>query len=192
MSLFTGIEAINGGEPLLSVDFWDKEIAQGSRLTAIGGSDNHNATIPIDKTAAIGRPTTGVEANELSVPAIIEGIRRGRVIVDLTASHDKLLDLEAHAGAGSAAMGGDLRAAAGTAVDVNIHVVASTGNSVTLLLDGHDSTEVRARELTKQDEIVYAQWTSDGKRHWLRAEVRDSRGALLVLGNPVYINFPPH
>jgi len=30
---------------------------------------------------------------------------------------------------------------------------------------------------------------SDGKRHWLRVNVRGSDGALLVLGNPIYLNF---
>jgi hypothetical protein len=30
---------------------------------------------------------------------------------------------------------------------------------------------------------------SDGKRHWVRVNVRGSDGGLLVLGNPVYLNF---
>jgi hypothetical protein len=32
-------------------------------------------------------------------------------------------------------------------------------------------------------------WKSDGKRHWLAPEVRDTTGALYLLGNPVYINY---
>ena len=29
----------------------------------------------------------------------------------------------------------------------------------------------------------------DGKRHWLRADLRDAKGRLLTVGNPVYVNF---
>jgi hypothetical protein len=36
----------------------------------------------------------------------------------------------------------------------------------------------------EQDEV------SDGGRHWMRVNVRDAEGRLLVLGNPVYVNFP--
>jgi hypothetical protein len=31
-------------------------------------------------------------------------------------------------------------------------------------------------------------WRSDGNRHWLRADVRDADGRLLLLGNPIYLN----
>ena len=41
MSLFTGIEVINGGQ-IISTGFWDRQLAGSLRLTAIGGSDNHN------------------------------------------------------------------------------------------------------------------------------------------------------
>ena len=95
MSLFTGVEAINGGNLLSSADFWDRQLADGIRLTAIGGSDNHNALIPAGEPSAIGRPTTVVEASELSVPAILDGIRRGRVFIDLTSSRDKIVDIQA-------------------------------------------------------------------------------------------------
>ena len=47
MTLFTGVEVINGGEHFLSsADIWDRELAKEFRLTAIGGSDNHNALKP--------------------------------------------------------------------------------------------------------------------------------------------------
>jgi len=31
-------------------------------------------------------------------------------------------------------------------------------------------------------------WPSDGKRHWLRVDVRDAAGKLILLGNPIYLN----
>ena len=34
-------------------------------------------------------------------------------------------------------------------------------------------------------------WSSDGKPHWLRAEVRDAAGKPLLVGNPIYLNAAP-
>ena len=30
-------------------------------------------------------------------------------------------------------------------------------------------------------------WRSDGKAHWIRADARDDRGRLLLIGNPIYV-----
>lgn len=191
MSLFTGIEVINRGVIMLSsTDLWDKEIAAGHRLTAIGGSDNHNALTPAGEPGAIGRPTTVVAAAELSVPAILDGIRHGRVFIDLTSSHDKVLDLTSTAGSSHAIMGEDLTASKGTPVQLDIHVAACAGNQVHLLVDGHESPALVPLDISSNDDTLHAHWTASNGRHWLRAEVRDHQGTLLVLGNPIYINFP--
>jgi hypothetical protein len=42
------------------------------------------------------------------------------------------------------------------------------------------------------DESPSFQWTSDGHAHWLRAEVRDANGSLMLVSNPVYINLATH
>ena len=191
MSLFTGLEVINGGGMMLSsADLWDKQIAAGHRLTAIGGSDNHNALTPADQSGAIGRPTTVVEADELSVPAILNGIRHGRAFIDLTSSHDKLLDLDATAGSSHARMGEDLTASGGVPVQLIVYVAACAGNQVHLLVDGHESPDLAALDIPGNNETLHAQWKAINGRHWLRAEVRNSNGTLLMLGNPIYINFP--
>ena len=63
MSLFTGVEVINGGSSFLSsADFWDRTLAKGVQLTALGGSDNHNASARAGEPGAIGWPETVVEA----------------------------------------------------------------------------------------------------------------------------------
>jgi hypothetical protein len=43
--------------------------------------------------------------------------------------------------------------------------------------------------VTKANEARDFEEVSDGKRHWVRVNVRGSDGGLLVLGNPVYLNF---
>ena len=192
MSLFTGVEVINGGVIMLSSeDIWDRDIAKGHRLTAIGGSDNHNALIPAGQPGAIGRPTTVIEASELSVPAILDGIRKGRVFIDLTSSRDKTLDLEASAGSEHARMGGDLTVATGQEVELGVQISGCAGDTVHLLLDGREETALPPIAIPNERADLRAQWQGETGRHWLRAEIRDSRGTLLVLSNPVYINFPP-
>jgi hypothetical protein len=69
------MEAINGGNadgPLSGVPFWQKRLNDGFRVTAVGGSDNHNATL--EPQHGVGRPTTVVWAKELSEAAVLEGI----------------------------------------------------------------------------------------------------------------------
>ena len=106
-------------------------LGKGLHLAAIGGSDNHNAPEQAGAPGAIGWPTTVVEASELSVAAILEGIRRGRVFIDLTSSRDKVIDLEArdateHDGGDQhwISMGDNIHAAAGDSVTVRVRAMA--------------------------------------------------------------------
>jgi hypothetical protein len=189
MSLFDGVEVINGGRIMLSsADFWDKQLAKGVKLTAIGGSDNHNAPSQPGTAGAIGWPTTVVEATELSVPAILEGIRNGRVFIDLTASHSRRVDIEAKDQAGhSARMGGTLDAPAGDSIAFQIPIAGCPRSKVHLFLDGVETTSLPPLATTAGDETLAFQWSSDGRHHWLRAEVRDSNGSLMLVSNPIYI-----
>src|SRR5580698_2501087 len=174
MSLFSAIEVINNGKPMFSsAKYWDSQLRAGHRLAAVGGSDNHNATIPPGDVGAIGWPTTAVAADELSVAAILDGIRAGRTFIDLTASRDKMLDFAADTGGASAKMGGTLHAAAGTTISVRIHTIAAKGSMIHLLMDGEDSNP----PLPADGVDSTAKVTVAAGRHWLRLEVRDSSGA---------------
>lgn len=190
VNLFSGVEVINSGT-LSSVDFWDRNLAAGVRLTAIGGSDNHNALEKPGQRGSIGWPTTVVEASELSVAAILDGIRHGRAFVDLTASHDKIIDIEARAAASPdtaspVQMGGTLEAGSGASISFRVHLVACLGATVHLFVDGKET--LQPLKANSSDETLPFQWTSDGHHHWLRAEVRDSSGNLMLISNPIYID----
>ena len=90
------VEVINGGitrGPLSGLPFWEARLSAGQRLTAIGGSDNHDAGLAPDKAASVGRPTTVVYADNLSQDAILAGLRAGRVFVDVLGTRDRLLDV---------------------------------------------------------------------------------------------------
>jgi hypothetical protein len=194
MSLLDAVEVVNGGteDPAFSgIPSWEHQVSLGHRLTAIGGSDNHRPFIPLDQPGAIGRPTTVVYASELSTPAILDGIRAGRVFIDLTGSRNRLLDFSAHTADATAEMGGTLEANQGNEVALQVHVAGCQGASVHLIVDGAELSLLPTQSIAGADETLRSSWRSDGRRHWIRAEVRDAEGHLLLLGNPVYVNWGP-
>jgi predicted metal-dependent phosphoesterase TrpH len=187
MGLFSAVEVINYGDQMDSnAKYLDSQLRAGHRLAAVGGSDNHNATTPPGGESAIGWPTTAVEADELSVPAILDGIRRGRTFVDLTASRYKTLDFEAEAEGASAKMGGTLHTAHATPIHVSIHSIAARGSVVHLLLDGDDLNAPLPLQGGAADTTI----SVGSGRHWLRVEVHDGNGANELMSSPLYINFP--
>jgi hypothetical protein len=125
----------------------------------------------------------------LSTPDILDGIRAGRVFIDLAGSQDRILDVHAQAGSSSAVMGGDLSAPSGDNIAIDVHVVGCQGATATLLLDGNPSPELSPQPVTAPDENLRFHWQADGKRGWLLVEIHDNRGQLLLLGNPVYLNW---
>src|SRR6201999_483829 len=144
-SRIQAIEAVNGGslklphgaESLISgIPFWEKRLNAGLRITAVGGSDNHDVDIDPATGQGVGFPTTVVHAAALSQPAVLAAIRAGHVFVDVTGSRDKLLEVTASAGGQTAEMGDALAAPAGTSVKVTIHVAHTAGGSLSLVGDG--------------------------------------------------------
>lgn len=186
-NLVNAIEAINGNDPHhyeADIRFWDSRLAQGYRLVAIGGSDTHR---PEENT--IGHPTTVVHARELSVHGILDAIRAGHDCIDLTASHDKVIYLDATDGTAHAAMGDPLAAPSGDPVTITAHVTDAPGATFHWLLDGKPLASAPPQSLTGSSAEQAAHWTSDGQRHWLRAEVRTADGTLQLLSNPIFFNW---
>jgi hypothetical protein len=192
MHLLTGVEAVNGGSErsgLSDLPFWNQELNRGCRLTGIGGSDNHRPLQPLDQTGSIGSPTTVVYATELSAPAILDGIRAGHVYIDVAGTHDRLLEVTAHAGAHQAEAGDRLVAAPGEAVEFKAHAIAAGGGTMHWIEDGKDVTPSGGATISSADATQTLPWTSDGRRHWFRAQVVGPEGKLWLIGNPIYINW---
>ncbi len=178
------IEVINGGAtramggdaegPFSGVPFWHEQLNRGFRITGVGGSDNHDPSLAPDTPSAVGKPTTLVEADELSEIAILAAIRAGRVAIDLDGTNHRTLDLIAHAGGAPASMGGTLAARPGERVA--FEALVEGGGAVEAWCDG----EVIARE--PRFEIA-----ADGRAHWVRVNVRAPDGRLLMIGNPIYL-----
>lgn len=189
------VEAVNGtdADSLLfsGIPFWQDLLQRGLRPTAIGGSDNHLGGQAGTKGNGVGTPTTVVWADELSQVAILRGVRAGHVFIDTAGTTDRVLEFSARAADGTRAMMGDaLAAPAGTAVRFELHVAHAPGTIVRLLLDASEVPLLRDAGIDGDDAVRSFTWPSDGKRHWIRAEVRDAGGHLLLLGNPIYLNAP--
>lgn len=195
-SRIQAIEAVNGGSlglpggaegPVSAIPFWEARLNAGLRITAVGGSDNHDATIAPTKPAAIGMPTTVVHAADLSQAAILEGLRRGHVFIDLTGSRDRLLEVTATLEGQTAEMGDLITVRAGDKVMLKVHVVGAQGGVVRLAGNGASLSPLTQQDITAGDQIVAFTATADGARRWLRMDVRGADGRLWLLGNPIYL-----
>lgn len=173
-------KALGGFEGVLSgAPFWEAQLNQGRRITAIGGSDNHDAGIPHDKPSAVGRPATVIHAEGLSPEALLAGLRAGRVFIDLDGTRDRMLDLTARTGGAEAVMGGVLPVKPGQAVTFQAVVAGVDAPRLEIVRDG----KVIATPIDAEGRFQVIPETSG----WVRLNVRDTAGRLLLIGNPVYL-----
>ncbi len=189
MRLVDAIEAINSPDTpqdaLLhtqDIAFWQQQLNAGYRITAIGGSDTHQA-----QRGTIGQPTTVVYAQELSVPSVLAGIKAGHVFIDLTASKDKVLEMSASAGTSTAKMGDALPAATGAPITIEAEVANCAGLQLQFVEDGKvagPSQSINTGRQTLKMNLI-----SDGRAHWIRANILSASGSLQLLGNPIYLNY---
>jgi hypothetical protein len=185
------VEVVNGLDadtPWSGVGFWQQLLDQGYRLTALGGSDNHDALQPGANT--IGTPTTVIYAEELSQTGIVAAIRRGRVFVDVAGTRDRALDLTATANRQIAHMGDVLAVPAGANVHFEGTVNGVAGGEVEVILDGHRVPLLKDPSIHGATKSFDFLWRADGQRHWLRFDVRDDASHLALIGNPIYLRAP--
>ncbi|MBB6142843.1 hypothetical protein HNQ77_000781 [Silvibacterium bohemicum] len=191
-SRVNAIEAINGGSldgPRSGIPFWQDKLNKGFRLTAIGGSDNHDADYGPSIRSAVGHPTTVVYAPNLTEEAILNGIRAGHAFVDIVGTSDRTLELTASAGTTTASMGDVLASPAGQQIHFTVKMLALENEHAEVILDGDLTTLVDASPAQATEETRSFDYQSDGKRHWLRVNIRSADGSLLLVGNPIYLNF---
>jgi hypothetical protein len=126
----------------------------------------------------------------LSQEAILQAIRAGHVFVDVQGSRDRILEVTAKAGAAEARMGDVLAVPAGTQVELAVHVANVPGGRLSLAGPAADAV-TGDLSLSGPDETRRLAFVADGSRQWLRVDVRDAGGKLVLLGNPIYLNFRP-
>jgi hypothetical protein len=197
-SLVQAMEVVNGAavaslgggvrHRFSGISAWQVMLSSGARVTAVAGSDNHDPLVNAQRPASVGRPTTVVHAAALSQPALLAAIRDGRVFVDVEGTRDRLLDMEAASTTQTVAMGGNLRALAGTEVTVTVTARHVTEGRVVLIQNGRILGPPSGRVEGDRLEADF-RFPADGQRSWLRAEVVSGDGEPLLLSNPVYLNF---
>ena len=200
-SRVTAIEVINGSTlrtggaegPTSGIRFWDNLLKQGRRITAIGGSDNHDATDTAGaKQSPIGKPATVVYATELSTKAVIAGVKSGRVFIDVAGMPGAILDVEAAAGTQRAVMGGELQLAEGetgaivvSTSDVPVRArFAFVSENLTVQDANPVPTPAGYVRSASQVRFTLKPGSAFG---YIRPEVRDETDKLLLLGNPIYV-----
>jgi hypothetical protein len=184
-----GVEAVNGSivgmtggnvEGALSgLPFWLDALSKGHRLLAVGGSDTHDGAAPAAAASTIGKPTTVVYASELTQPAILAGLKSGRVFVDVTGDPAGMLDFEVSSGKQKAVMGGAI--SAGRKVAVRVDAKGPAG-SMLELMDG--GKLLASRPLGDAGAYVFNVELTKGL-HPLRVQVRGANGRLVLLSNAV-------
>ena len=170
------------GGTLAGVGFWYARLNEGHHLTGIGGSDNHDPDAPGGK-APVGRPTTVVHADALSMPAIIDGIRAGNVFIDVEGSRDRLLELQGLSGTAQAVMGQTLRLAG--PLTLKVHVAGMTEGSIQVIANGKPVPSLQA-PITGPDQ--WSSFTLDRTQAcgWVSANVVANAHPRLI-GNPIYV-----
>jgi hypothetical protein len=171
------------------ISFWQEQLNKGFRLTGLGGSDNHDADLPPDARSAVGRPTTVTYAQELSEHAILDAIRTGHVFIDVEGTKDRIVEFEGKTDSNNASMGDSINAPVGQKVHFMVRMIALQGAYPEVIEDGQPTDLIDKSAFNKLDETREFEYLSDGKRHWFRVNARSTDGSLLIVGNPIYLNF---
>ncbi|MHB9855859.1 CehA/McbA family metallohydrolase [Streptomyces krungchingensis] len=150
------------------------DIGQGRWMPAVGNSDTH-------LKGQLGSPHTVVRADELSVDAVLAGIRAGRSWV--AASEAVRLSFAVAAGARGAGIGERLQTGDKPAV-VRVDVVGVPHGTVSLHTEQGEVCRASLRGAGSRT----AEWRIDAQESaFVRAEIRDGEGRMAALTNPIVL-----
>ncbi|WP_129114298.1 CehA/McbA family metallohydrolase [Halegenticoccus tardaugens] len=158
-----------------SVELWDELLRDGLAIPAVGGSDSHGP----DRD--LGHPQMVVRAPRLAVDAILPELKAGRSYV--AASTDVALRMSVRAGRDRAEIGETVEAAPDARLVTRLRVVGAA--SAVATLHTQEGT-VKTKPLSEDRETVTVSTRAD-EVDYVRAEVRDSEGAMVALTNPVFV-----
>jgi len=192
------IEVVNGGSlrsglsadgSLSGLSFWEDLLRKGLRITAIGGSDNHSPDLPKDVGGSVGRPTSVVWADRLTPEALLEGVRRGHVFIDLDGVPGRLLDVSVVGRGGGHGRAGDrVRPDAG-ALNIHVHVIGAKGGRVELVTDQGPVTPPQPALILSDDDTIKLTWRVRPQDHFAYVRIYDPTGGrMTMLANPIYID----
>lgn len=174
-----------GGDAGADIARWEADLAKGRRITALGGSDNHDVELG---RLGVGFPTTLVYADMLSERAILDAVKAGHVMIDMSGGLGRGLDLKARSGGQTGTMGDAFTLAAGQVLALDLHLTGNKGVSLVGVVDGKPDPALSAEAIDRDVADLAFTWKGDGGRHWIRFELRKGKERLMMT-NPVYVNF---
>ena len=154
------------------IAFWDRLLRSGRHVTAVGVSDWHRLPSRIDMA------TVRVQAAGLTEPALLDGIRRGHVIVMRDAQTDPP-SVRARCGANTAGVGDTL---ACSAVDTLTMTVAAPR-----IPGGRADFIWNAARMTTKPIGRGATFSMPAAAGYLRAHLYAADGSAVAITNPVYV-----
>jgi hypothetical protein len=161
---------------LQAMALWDLLLRQGRRVTAVATSDWHRGA------TRIGVPAVRVFAAELSAPAILGGIRDGRVVVVADGSLPAPV-VSVRAGGAEAGIGDRVLTKAGEALEVGVEGRPEyQGARADLLWNGE---VVASDRLPAGGGVRFARHAAASG--YLRVHLVAADGTLLALTNPIYV-----
>jgi len=183
----TGLEVITGKWDVVerlfvpgAMALWDDLAAQGFRIAAVGGSDDHRAGAGTGANdSMIGSPTTLVLADELSEAAILDGLRRGRTIVQLRGPDDPMVELRL----GAAEIGDDVWGVETAELDVAI--TGGAGTFVQLWRDGEKLAQAEVTTDAFSHRFVDGPGAADRR---YRIELVNGGNQRLVVTSHLYVH----
>jgi hypothetical protein len=181
LSKVQGVEVINGttrtgaqaGWPL-----WADLLNHGYRLTAVGGSDEHTPEESTDRR--IGTPTTVVFARELSEPAIVAGLKSGRVYIRTKGPDGPRLEFFAESDGRRYEMGDVIQGA--HKVTLRATIAGVPRQQVTWIRNG---TPIGESDLSERGDLHFESDTNVGD--WFTVVVHDADGDPTVFANAIYV-----
>ena len=191
------VEVVNGGSlrsglradgRLSGLSFWEDFLRKGFRITAIGGSDNHAPDLVLDGDGSVGRPTTVVRAERLTPQALLDGVRRGHVFVDLEGVKGRHLEVTAPGRDGAVGGSGDAVAPAQGRLTLHVHVVGAKGGRLVLVTDEGARPCPNAPTSLVGDDMVAFDWRTGPGEHFAYVRVYDAAGRMIMLANPIYVD----
>jgi len=155
-----------------AVELWYQWLTQGDRIYATVGTDIHGPADP-----ALEFAFNIVYAQELSEAAILDGLRLGHSYL----SSGPQLEFTGQSSSGKAIMGDSL---VGDRCEFFARWTACRpGDRLRVIVDG-----LMKEELPSSTEGQHGWMLDDGQRHCCLIEVRDDKGNMRALTNPIFAN----
>jgi hypothetical protein len=164
---------------------WDDLLTTGKRITAIGSSDTHTPPATgngFSTTIGVGSPATHAGMKKLTEGQLFEAIRRGRIWISRGADNFEL-EFTAN-GRQKAITGGQIHSRQGR---VELHFAAKNfpaGSTVRLISNGKEIQNEKIGDSPYTLKKIFG----IEKDSYFRIEIRDAKGAMLALTNPVFVS----